>query len=192
MDKNLIRTSKYISKLLRHDNEDLEMDKNGWVIVKDLCTKVGINRTKLEEIVETDNKNRFAYSSDKNKIRANQGHSLSVDVELKETQPPKSLYHGTSSKVIDIIMQEGMKPMSRQYIHLSLDEDTAINVGNRHTKSVSATTVLLAIDSEKMFSDGYKFYLSENGVWLTSIIPTEYINIIKYCYDIKHNNLNIY
>lgn len=192
MDKKLIRISKYISKLLRHDNEDLEMDKNGWVIVKDLCTKVGINRSQLEEIVETNDKKRFAYSSDKNKIRANQGHSLSVDVELKETQPPKTLYHGTSSKVIDIIMQDGMKPMSRQYIHLSKDEETAINVGDRHTKSASTTTILLAIDSERMFNDGYKFYLSENGVWLTTIIPSEYISIIKYCYDIKHNNLNIY
>lgn len=180
MDKKLIRISKYISKLLRHDKEDLDMDKNGWVMVKELCSKVGISRTELDEIVETNDKKRFAYNSDKNKIRASQGHSLPVDVELKETQPPQTLYHGTSSKVIDIIMQEGMKPMSRQHVHLSIDEDTAINVGNRHTKSASAATVLVSIDSGQMYNDGYKFYLSENSVWLTTIIPSKYISIIKY------------
>lgn len=181
MDKELIKASKYISKLLRHDNEDLEMDKNGWVKVSDLIKKLNITKTQLDEIVETNDKKRFAYGSNETKIRASQGHSLKVDVELKETQPPVSLFHGTSSKVIDIIMEEGMKPMTRQYIHLSKDEDTAINVGDRHTKSISATTVLVSIDSEKMFEDGYKFYLSENGVWLTTFIPSKYISIIKYC-----------
>jgi len=180
MDKKLIRISKYISKLLRHDKEDLDMDKNGWVMVKELCSKVGITRTELNEIVETNDKKRFAYNHDKNKIRASQGHSLFVDVDLNETQPPQTLYHGTSSKVIDVIMQEGMKPMSRQHVHLSIDEDTAINVGDRHTKSASASTVLVSIDSNQMYNDGYKFYLSENGVWLTTIIPSKYISIIKY------------
>ena len=180
MDKKLIRISKYISKLLRHDKEDLDMDKNGWVMVKELCSKVGISRTELDEIVETNDKKRFAYNHDKNKIRASQGHSLPVDVDLNETQPPQTLYHGTSSKVIDVIMQEGMKPMSRQHVHLSIDEDTAINVGDRHTKSASAATVLVSIDSGQMYNDGYKFYLSENSVWLTTIIPSKYISIIKY------------
>ena len=180
MEKDLIRKSKYISKLLRHDNENLEMDKNGWVVVNDLCNKVNITKSQLDEIVETNDKKRFAFSSDKTKIRASQGHSLQVDVELTETEPPQTLYHGTSSKVIDIIMEEGMKPMTRQYINLSKDEDTAINVGNRHTKSASASTVLLSIDSGKMHEDGYKFYLSENEVWLATTIPSKYISIIKY------------
>lgn len=180
MDKQLINIGRYISKLLRHDSEDLVMDKNGWVDVNDLLTKVKINKIMLDEIVETNDKKRFAYNSNKTKIRASQGHSLSVDVELKETKPPFTLYHGTSSKVIDIIMEHGMKPMTRQYIHLSTDINTAINVGNRHTKSVSASTVILAINSDEMFNDEYKFYLSENGVWLTTDIPSKYIKIIKY------------
>ena len=180
MLKDLVKNSKYISKLLRHDCEDLVMDANGWISVKDLCVKVKISTSQLEEIVETNDKKRFAYNADKTKIRASQGHSLSVDVELKESVPPKSLFHGTSSKTVDIIMKEGLKPMSRQYVHLSTDEKTAVNVGNRHSKSSYATTTVLVIDSEKMSNDGYKFYLSENGVWLTSSVPTKYINILNF------------
>ena len=180
MLKDLVKNSKYISKLLRHDCEDLVMDANGWISVKDLCVKVKISTSQLEEIVETNDKKRFAYNADKTKIRASQGHSLSVDVELKESVPPKSLFHGTSSKTVDIIMKEGLKPMSRQYVHLSTDEKTAVNVGNRHSKSSYATTAVLVIDSEKMSNDGYKFYLSENGVWLTNSVPTKYINILNF------------
>lgn len=180
MIKDLIKNSKYISKLLRHDSEGLVMDANGWISVKDICAKVKISTSQLEEIVETNDKKRFAYNADKTKIRANQGHSLSVDIELKELVPPKTLFHGTSSKAVDNIMKEGLRPMSRQHVHLSIDEKTAVIVGNRHSKSAYATTAVLVIDSEKMSNDGYKFYLSENGVWLTDSVPTKYINILSF------------
>jgi len=175
--KDLTHTSKYISKLLRHDPEDLIMDKNGWISTDSLLTKLSIDLETLNSIVESNNKKRFAFNEDKSMIRANQGHSIDVDVELKEVVPPEYLYHGTSSKVIDIIDSDGIKKMSRNHVHLSDNVDLAITVGNRHTKSANVETMILKISARKMHDDGFKFYLSINHVYLTDYVPTKYFSV---------------
>ena len=126
----------------------------------------------LEEIVRTDNKQRYSFNEDKTKIRANQGHSINVDVELNEAVPPEILYHGTGEKYVESINTEGLKPMSRLYVHLSKDIDTAVNVGKRHGKPV-----VYKISAGEMHRQGYEFYLSENGVWLTKTVPVNFIKI---------------
>jgi len=128
----------------------------------------------LEEIVRTDNKQRYFFNEDRTLIRANQGHSIPVDVELEEKQPPQYLYHGTADRFLDSIMAEGLKPMSRLYVHLSADEETAVKVGKRHGKPI-----VLKIRAEEMWKEGVKFYLSQNGVWLTKYIDKKYIEIVQ-------------
>lgn len=128
----------------------------------------------LEQIVWTDQKQRYSFNDDKTMIRANQGHSVRVDVGLKELQPPEILYHGTATRFLDSIMADELKPMCRMYVHLSKDIETATNVGKRHGKPV-----VLEIAAGKMYKDGCKFYLSENGVWLTSHVATSYIRVIR-------------
>lgn len=177
---DLKRTSVFISLILRHKPEviGISLDRHGWANVQELID--GINKTgkysidmpTLEEIVRTDNKQRYSFNEDKTKIRANQGHSINVDVELKETVPPEILYHGTGEKNVDSINTEGLKPKSRLYVHLSKDIDTAIKVGSRHGKPV-----VYKISAGEMHRQGYQFYLSENGVWLTKIVPADFIKI---------------
>ena len=133
-----------------------------------------INMEILEEIVETDNKQRYSFNESKTLIRANQGHSIPVDVELKEQEPPEFLYQGTADRFIKSIMTEGLKPISRLYVHLSKDIETAYKVGKRHGKSV-----ILKVDSGQMYQDGIKFYLSENGVWLTNKVDAKYLEQMK-------------
>lgn len=128
-----------------------------------------INRELLEEIVRTDNKQRYSFNEDKTLIRANQGHSIPVDVGLKEQEPPELLYHGTAAGFLSSIEREGLKPMGRLYVHLSKDAETAVNVGKRHGKPV-----VLKIHSGGMYRDGQVFYLSENGVWLTKKVEPKY------------------
>ena len=179
-EKELTRIGKYLTKILRHDTEGLTMDGNGYISVTEILYKLSINKEELNFIVSSDNKNRFSYSSDLNKIRANQGHSLDVDVELQEKEPPMFLYHGSSSKSIGSIMKDGIKPMSRKFVHLSDNLDTAINVGNRHTKGIDSTTTVLKINSGDMFKEGIVFYLSVNGVWLCDFVDKTYITIEDY------------
>ena len=124
----------------------------------------------LEEIVETDNKQRYSFNEDKSLIRANQGHSIPVDVELEEKIPPEILWHGTGEKYVSSIDIQGLIPKSRLYVHLSKDSDTAVNVGKRHGRPV-----LFIVKSGDMYRDGYKFYLSRNGVWLTKNVPAKYL-----------------
>ena len=172
---NIQKLSKYLSYLLRHHPEDanLNMDKNGWVAVNELLsnTKGKFTMELLEEIVNTDNKSRYAFNEDKTKIRANQGHSIDgIDLELEEMIPPEILYHGTATRFLNSIMKEGIKSQTRNHVHLSKDLETAITVGLRH-----GDAVILKIDTKKMNEDGHKFYLSKNGVWLTNYIDTKYI-----------------
>lgn len=124
----------------------------------------------LEKIVEIDDKQRFAFNEDKTLIRANQGHSVSVDVQLKEAVPPQILYHGTAEKYVASIDRSGLIPKSRLYVHLSETVETATKVGARHGKPV-----IYVVDAEKMTADGIKFYLSVNGVWLTKSVSLEYL-----------------
>ena len=174
---SLRETSKFISLILRHKPEavGITLDEHGWANVDELI--VGINKTypltmeELEEIVRTDNKQRYSFNEDKTLIRANQGHSIPVDVELPEKLPPELLYHGTGVKYTESINEQGLIPKSRLYVHLSSDYDTAMKVGQRHGKPF-----VYLVKAGKMAADGYRFYLSVNGVWLTKKVPVEYLS----------------
>lgn len=177
MGDGFIQISKYISLILRHKPEvaGITLDEHGWADVDELVAGVkkkypSFSYTALFDIVQSDEKQRYSYNEDGTKIRANQGHSINVDVELIEKQPPTWLYHGTGKKYVEPIEREGLKSKSRLYVHLSSDEETAMNVGKRH-----GTPVIYMISALKMFEDGYKFYLSENGVWLTKEVPRQYL-----------------
>jgi putative RNA 2'-phosphotransferase len=168
---------KFLSLVLRHNpgKIQLELDKNGWADVNELiekCAKKGIQFTleELEEIVETNDKKRYSFNEDKTSIRANQGHSIEVDVELTLTTPPEFLYHGTVDKFMDSIRTSGLQKMLRQHVHLSKDLETAIKVGSRRGKPV-----ILTVRSGDMFRAGFPFFLSENQVWLTDAVPPTYI-----------------
>lgn len=174
---DMIKTGRYISYLLRHHPEDagLILDEHGWADVNELISAVGrtykgFTRTVLDEIVATNNKKRFSYSEDGMRIRANQGHTIAVDVELSEAQPPEILWHGTGEKYVESINRTGLIPKSRLHVHLSKDTETAMQVGSRHGKPV-----VYKVLAGKMAQDGYKFYLSVNGVWLTDKVPVEYL-----------------
>ena len=178
--KNSDKLSVLISLVLRHkpDAAGIALDEHGWVNVDDLLVGVNhsgrkINMEILEEIVKTDSKQRYSFNQDKTLIRANQGHSVLVDVELKEQEPPEFLYHGTAARFLKSIEAEGLKPMSRLYVHLSNDVETALTVGKRHGEAV-----LLKIYSGDMYKNGEKFYLSENGVWLTKAVDAKYFTIV--------------
>ena len=172
----LKETSKYMSLILRHKPETIgiTLDEHGWADVDELID--GISRTQnfnmdiLEEIVRTDEKQRYSFNDDKTKIRANQGHSIEVDVELEEKEPPEILWHGTGEKFATSIDNIGLIPKSRLYVHLSKDEETATTVGRRHGKPV-----LYMVNTREMYKDGFKFFLSKNGVWLTKEVPVRYL-----------------
>ena len=173
------KLSVFISLVLRHqpDAAGIKLDEHGWANVDELIEGISntgrtIDMDVLEEVVRTDNKQRYSFNEDKTLIRANQGHSVPVDVELEEKKPPQYLYHGTADRFLDAIMSEGLKPMSRLYVHLSKDRETAVKVGKRHGKPV-----VLKIKAEEMWKDGIKFYLSQNGVWLTKYVDKKYIDV---------------
>ena len=166
---DIIRKSKRLAFLLRHD-EEYQFDEHGWREVSDLIANHGYTMELLDEIVEKNIKKRYEYSEDKSKIRARQGHSINVDVELKETTPPDILYHGTAETTVPAILKEGIIKGSRLHVHLSQTEETAVNVGKRHGKPT-----VLRIDAKQMSEDGIKFYLSNNGVWLTDYVSPKYI-----------------
>ena len=173
---SLTRTSRYISLILRHKPETIgiTLDEHGWADVDELIA--GVSRTHpltmklLEEIVRTDEKQRYSFNGDKTLIRANQGHSIPVDVELPKLEPPAILYHGTGQKYVPSIDHQGLLPKSRLYVHLSADKDTAVKVGRRH-----GPPIVYTVQAGKMFEDGYLFYRSVNGVWLTKEVPIEYL-----------------
>ncbi len=166
--ETIVTKGKRLSFLLRHDTE-YHFDKNGWRNVSDLIKNHNYTIDELNEIVETNDKKRYEFNSDKTKIRARQGHSINVDVELKEMTPPDILYHGTATRFLDSIYDKGIIKGSRNHVHLSKDEETAIKVGQRHGKPF-----VLKIDTKKMNEDGIKFYLSNNDVWLTDFVNKKY------------------
>ncbi|MEI3788710.1 MULTISPECIES: RNA 2'-phosphotransferase [unclassified Chryseobacterium] len=172
------RISKFLSLILRHQPETIQLtlDENGWVDVDELITKSAKGRMhfsfeELEEVVETNNKKRFAFNEDKTRIRASQGHSIDIDLALKPAQPPDFLYHGTAETNISSILAKGIDKRSRQHVHLSSDKETAAKVGMRHGKPV-----ILTIRTNTMHEDGIPFYLSANGVWLTDFVDAKYIS----------------
>ena len=168
--------SKYISLILRHKPEAIgvTLDEHGWANVEDLVAGIAkdndFNMEMLEEIVATDKKQRYSFNEDRTLIRANQGHSIPVDVELERVAPPEYLWHGTGEKYVASIDKTGLIPKSRLYVHLSGDEETAMKVGKRHGKPV-----LYRVLSGKMQQDGYDFFRSANGVWLTKQVPVCYL-----------------
>lgn len=175
MDKTNL--SKFIALFLRHkpDTVGITLDEHGWASVSELISGINacgneIDMQTLEEIVAEDEKQRYSFNSDKTKIRANQGHSVYVDVELKKAVPPETLFHGTGEKFVFSIKSEGLKPKSRLYVHLSKDRETAVKVGSRHGKPV-----VFEVNSGEMSRNCFEFFLSENGVWLTKIVPAEYL-----------------
>lgn len=176
---NLNNISRYISLILRHkpDIIGINLDEHGWANVDELINGINasgnhIDMKILEEIVRTDNKQRYSFNEDKTLIRANQGHSIPVDVELEQKEPPEFLYHGTGKKYVESINQQGLIPKSRLHVHLSNDIGTAIDVGKRHGE-----VVLYVVKSRDMHKDGHTFYLSKNGVWLTETVPKQYLTM---------------
>lgn len=169
MDKELIRKSKHLAFLLRHDTE-YDFDRNGWREVKDLIKNHGYTKKELEGIVASNDKQRYEFDKAHTKIRACQGHSIAVDVDLQEAIPPAVLYHGTCTKNLESIYKNGILRGARLYVHLSKDKETALKVGSRH-----GTPFVLEVDCKQMSKDGFKFYLSHNGIWLTEEVPSKYI-----------------
>lgn len=178
----LKETSKFISLILRHKPETIgiSLDEHGWADVQALIEGINasgkhhLDADLLDEIVRTDEKQRYSFDEDHTLIRANQGHSIPVDVELEEKTPPAVLYHGTGEKYMASIDATGLIPKSRLYVHLSSDVETARKVGSRHGRPVIYT-----VDCAAMTSDGYKFYLSANKVWLTKEVPARYLDKVK-------------
>lgn len=178
MDLN--KTSRFISLILRHrpDTIGISLDEHGWASVDELLA--GISKTQyidmamLEKIVATDSKQRYSFNEDKSLIRANQGHSIDVDVELPKKRPPVILYHGTGEKYVLSIDEQGLLPKRRLYVHLSGDAATATVVGSRH-----GNPVVYEVLASEMYHDGYEFFQSVNGVWLTKEVPVQYLKKIK-------------
>jgi len=177
MKVDIVKASRFLSLVLRHNPSkiDLILDEQGWANVNELLERMNqrnfnLDRNDLELIVEKNNKKRFTFSEDGDFIRANQGHSIAIDLALEPIKPPLQLFHGTASKSVSVILREGLKKMRRQHVHLSDDMDTAVNVGGRHGKPV-----VLIVESRQMYKDGFEFFCSKNGVWLTDRIPVKYI-----------------
>lgn len=175
------RLSRFLSLILRHKPETVQLylDKQGYASVELLIEHINayssfhIDKNILDTIVSTDSKKRYSYNEDKTKIRANQGHSISVDLGLQPQSAPSILYHGTGAKYLESILHEGLRPKQRTHVHLSANIETAITVGQRH-----GSPRILRVDTEQMQKDGYSFYLSENHVWLTDHVPPQYLTLL--------------
>lgn len=177
MEKNLKHISKFMSLVLRHRPEEigLQLDENGWADLQELITKLNSKGANVDEatiqfIVDTNEKKRFAFNDDKTRIRANQGHSIKVDLQLSPAIPPDVLYHGTAMHVIASIMKDGLLKQERHHVHLTASKETAVSVGGRHGKPV-----VLEIDAAKMVAEGFEFFVTDNDVWLVEIVLPEYI-----------------
>ncbi|WP_207497042.1 RNA 2'-phosphotransferase [Aridibaculum aurantiacum] len=170
-------TSKFLSLVLRHRPEliGLRLDEKGWASTAELLEKLeasgkAITNELLAEMVATNAKQRFAFNEDKSMIRASQGHSIHVDLELAPVEPPVQLYHGTAEQNLASILAHGLEKRGRQHVHLSAGISTALQVGQRHGKPV-----VLVVDALQMHEQGFAFFLSENNVWLTDHVPAEYL-----------------
>ncbi len=170
MNSNLQSKSRKLSYLLRHNPEELSMDKNGYVLVLDILSKLDISLENLETIVEENDKKRFSFNKNRDSLRASQGHSVTVDLGLKSQVPPVVLYHGTVDSALKGIFKDGLKKVKRHAVHLSHETLTATKVGSRR-----GDAIILEIDSKRMYADGIKFFKSENGVWLVDEVPSKYI-----------------
>lgn len=176
-EKENTKISKFLSLVLRHQPETIgiELDENGWTTVDELIEKsskagVQFDLETLKHVVDTNSKKRFSLNESFDRIRASQGHSVEVDLGYTAKTPPEILYHGTATKNIDSIMASGLQKRDRNHIHLSLDMETAVKVGQRHGK-----VFVFEVQTGQMHSDKFEFFLSENGVWLTDNVPAIYL-----------------
>lgn len=178
--KDIARLSRYLCLVLRHHPEeiDLKVDSKGWAdtneLIKKVNTKRKIDLETLEYIVETDKKGRYSFNEDKSKIRVNYGHSIPVDPDYEIASPETILYHGTATRFLDSILKKGILSKGRNLVHLSKDIETAQIVGARHGKPI-----VLEVDTKATERDGYKFYKSVNGIWLTDKVPVKYISVFE-------------
>jgi len=177
--KQRTRLSKRLSYVLRHrpDSVGLELDAGGWVAVEELLAALGrggrgVSRAELEEVVRTNEKQRFALSEDGLRIRASQGHSVDVELGLEPVEPPELLYHGTVERFLDSIRREGIARGNRHHVHLSPDVETAEKVGGRRGRPV-----ILVVEARRMHAAGLRFFVSANGVWLTEHVPAAYVRL---------------
>jgi putative RNA 2'-phosphotransferase len=177
----LIRISKTIAKALRHKPESLGLKPtlSGWVAVDDLLhalkhKNMPVSRAELEQVVAQNDKQRFSFDASGQNIRANQGHSIAVDLGLIALEPPELLYHGTTQSALPSILETGLARMNRHHVHLSKDTQTALRVGSRHGKAV-----ILQIAALEMHQQGIEFFCSDNGVWLTDAVPPEYLRCLE-------------
>lgn len=184
MSKSLNEWGRFLALVLRHKPQavGIELDAHGWAQVEALLVAFNriemFNMLMLEQIVAEDGKQRFAFSEDKKRIRANQGHSVKVDVELRVAVPPELLYHGTGVKYVASINRQGLIAKQRLYVHLSANVETAHNVGKRHGEPL-----IYAVLACEMARAGYKFYLSANGVWLTESVPKKFLRELEGALD---------
>jgi putative RNA 2'-phosphotransferase len=179
-DKRRVRISKFMSLVLRHEPEkaNLTLEPGGWVLIDDLLSGAAgagcrFSRDELAAVVKTCDKQRFALDETGTKIRANQGHSTEVDLQLQPSEPPAELFHGTAEPNLADVLRDGLFKMARHHVHLSPDTQTATKVGSRHGKPV-----ILVIDAAKMRADGHVFYCSANGVWLVEHVPPQYLRVL--------------
>jgi putative RNA 2'-phosphotransferase len=179
-EKHLIKVSKYLSKHLRHQPErlGLTLEDGGWVKIDDLLKACAENNfpislVELREVVEKNDKKRFSFDASGGKIRANQGHSVEVDLQLKKQMPPARLFHGTAERNVSMIREHGLLKMARHQVHLSTDTETARKVGTRHGKPV-----IFEVDTRAMSENGFEFFVSENGVWLVESVPPEFLKVL--------------
>lgn len=177
MKNNLKQISKYLSLVLRHKPEELgiTLDENGWADVQELISKMNLKGMEVDfgtltQVVITNDKQRFAFNDDKTLLRASQGHSIEVNLDLLPIEPPEILFHGTTGRFLENILRSGILKQNRRHVHLSFTEETATAVGSRHGKPV-----ILKVRAKLMSDAGHHFYLSENRVWLTDYVPPEFI-----------------
>jgi putative RNA 2'-phosphotransferase len=178
-DKRRVHVSKFLSRHLRHAPEELglTLEPGGWVPIDALLAGAAnagfrITREELDEVVRTSDKQRFALDETRAKIRANQGHSVEVDLQLEPSEPPGELFHGTAERNVAAILRDGLRKMARHHVHLSPDTVTATKVGQRHGKPV-----VLVVDAAGMHAAGRLFYRSANGVWLVDEVPAQYLRV---------------
>lgn len=170
---DLVKISKKLSYLLRHDPKDLNIDKKGYVNTEDILNILNISFEDLSWIVENNDKKRFSFNEDQTKIKANQGHTINVELEFFNKKPPLVLYHGTPKRNVESILKNGLNKGKRHHVHLSDDYNKALEVAKRYCKN--DVPVIFRISSSEMYFEGIKFFVSENDVWLVDFVDSKYL-----------------